>query len=71
VAGRPRAARYTGKIGLSGGGLHLWYADGKVKPGLLLPAQSFRAIALLQYTEGVDTKGLPGHPPSGAFLPAL
>ena len=47
------------QIGLSASGLHLWYAEGKVKANLLLPAQAFRAVALLQYTEGVDTKGLP------------
>jgi hypothetical protein len=47
------------EIGLRGNGLHLWYAEGKVKPGLLLPAQSFRAIALMQYSAGIDTKGLP------------
>jgi hypothetical protein len=47
------------QIGLHVRGLHLWYAEGKVKPGLLLPAQSFRAVALLKYTEGVDTKGRP------------
>jgi hypothetical protein len=47
------------QIGLRAPGLHLWYAEGKVRPGLFLPAQTFRALALLHYTEGVDTKGLP------------
>ncbi len=47
------------QIALRAGGLLLWYAEGKVKPGLLLPAQAFRALALMQYTEGVDTRGLP------------
>jgi hypothetical protein len=45
--------------GLHHGGLHLWYAEGKVKPGLFLPAQNFRAVAVLKYTEGTDTRGLP------------
>ena len=40
-------------------GLHVWYAEGKVKPGVLFAAQPFRAIAMLQYTEGVDYGGLP------------
>jgi hypothetical protein len=55
-----RGSEVRWEIGLRGkGGLHLWYAEGKIKPGMLLPAQSFRAVALLQFTEGVDTKGLP------------
>jgi hypothetical protein len=41
-----------------GKGLHVWYAEGKVKPALLLSAQPFRAVALMQYTEGVDTNGV-------------
>ena len=55
--GQGSAVRW--QIALRGGGLHLWYAEGKVKPGLLLPAQSFRAVAMLKYVEGIDTKGLP------------
>jgi hypothetical protein len=47
------------QIGLRGDGIHLWYAEGKVKPALLLPMQTFRAVALLKWKEGVDTKGLP------------
>lgn len=42
-----------------GGGLHVWFAEGKVKPSALLAAQPFRAVALMQYTEGVDVNGLP------------
>jgi len=40
-------------------GLHVWYAEGKVKPGVLFAAHPFRAVAMLQYTEGVDYGGLP------------
>lgn len=40
-------------------GVHVWYAEGKVKPALLLPLQPFRAVAVLAYTEGVDTNNLP------------
>lgn len=38
-----------------GQGIHAWYAEGKIKPSLLLAPQSFRAVAILQYTEGLDT----------------
>jgi hypothetical protein len=37
----------------------VWYAEGKVKPTMLLAAQPFRAVAMLQYTEGIDVNGLP------------
>jgi hypothetical protein len=47
------------QIALRAGGLLLWYAEGKVKPGLLIPAQMFRAVAMMRYSEGVDTRGLP------------
>ncbi|MFO0927939.1 MAG: hypothetical protein U0736_13005 [Gemmataceae bacterium] len=40
-------------------GLHVWYAEGKVKPGLLLPLTPFRCVAVMQYLEGKDTSGLP------------
>jgi hypothetical protein len=42
-----------------GAGLHVWFAEGKVKPSVLLAAQPFRAVALMQYTEGIDVGGLP------------
>jgi hypothetical protein len=41
------------------GRLTVWYAEGKVKPSVLLAAQPFRAVAMLQYTEGIDVGGLP------------
>jgi hypothetical protein len=39
--------------------MHVWLAEGKVKPALLLPTSSFRALAVLQYTTGKDTHGKP------------
>jgi hypothetical protein len=40
-------------------GVHLWYAEGKVKPGLLFPAAAVKALAMLCYAEGVDAEGRP------------
>ena len=40
-------------------GLQAWYADGTVKPGPLLPASSFRAWVVMEYTAGKDTTGKP------------
>jgi hypothetical protein len=40
-------------------GLHLWYAEGKVKPGALLPTTNFRALAIMTYQEGKDSRGGP------------
>jgi hypothetical protein len=38
-------------------GLHVWYAEGKVKPAALLPLTNFRAVAVMSYQEGKDTAG--------------
>jgi hypothetical protein len=46
-------------IAYRGHGLHVWYAEGKVKPGLLLPTSAFRAVAVMRYTEGKDVTGKP------------
>jgi hypothetical protein len=40
-------------------GLHVWYAEGKVKAASLLPLTSFRAVAILSYHEGQDTSNRP------------
>jgi hypothetical protein len=40
-------------------GLHVWYAEGKVKPAALLPLTSFRAVAIMTYQEGEDTSHKP------------
>ena len=37
----------------------VWYADGQVKPGLLLPTVQVQAVLLLTYCEGSDGKGQP------------
>lgn len=44
-------------IALRAPGLHVWYAEGKVKPALLVPMTAFRAVVVLEYTLGKDTKG--------------
>ncbi len=38
---------------------HAWYADGKIKPGFLLPASPFRAFVVLKYDAGKDIKDRP------------
>lgn len=37
----------------------VWYAEGRVKPGLMLPAVSIRAVVVLNHQEGSDGKGKP------------
>jgi hypothetical protein len=37
----------------------VWYAEGQVKPGLLLPTVPFKAILVLDYAEGKDSSGRP------------
>src|SRR5262245_17617443 len=46
-------------IALKAPGLHVWYAEGKVKPALLVPMTSFKAVVYLKYTEGKDAEGGP------------
>lgn len=46
-------------IALRAPGLHVWYAEGKVKPALLVPLTSFKAVVYLKYTEGKDTEDQP------------
>ena len=38
-------------------GMHVWYAEGKVKASALLPLTTFRAVAVMTYQEGKDTTG--------------
>jgi hypothetical protein len=38
-------------------GQRLWYAEGRVKPGVLLPMVAFQAVVVLDYTEGHDREG--------------
>jgi hypothetical protein len=37
----------------------VWYAEGRVKAGLMLPAVSIRAVVVLNHQEGSDGKGKP------------
>lgn len=37
----------------------VWYAEGQVKPGVLLPASSVRAVVCLRHDEGRDEDGRP------------
>jgi hypothetical protein len=40
-------------------GVHAWYAEGKMKLGMLLPASPFRALVVMEYTHGKDARGKP------------
>lgn len=35
----------------------VWYAEGRVKPGIMLPSVSVRAVVVLNHQEGSDSKG--------------
>jgi hypothetical protein len=37
----------------------VWYAEGKVKPGLMLPSVPIRAVVVLNHQEGTDSSGKP------------
>jgi hypothetical protein len=37
----------------------IWFAEGHVKPGLLLPSVPIRAVVVLTHAEGLDVKGRP------------
>jgi len=37
----------------------VWYAEGQVKPGLLIPAVPFKAVMVLDYFDGKDGSGKP------------
>jgi hypothetical protein len=37
----------------------VWYAEGKVKPGVMLPAVPIRAVVVLNHQEGTDGGGKP------------
>jgi hypothetical protein len=37
----------------------IWYAEGKVRPGLMLPAVTIRAVVVLNHQEGTDGGGKP------------
>jgi hypothetical protein len=37
----------------------VWYAEGKINPGVLLPMATVRAVVVVHHTEGKDSKGRP------------
>ena len=37
----------------------MWYAEGKVNPGFLLPTAAVQAVVVLHHTEGTDAAGRP------------
>jgi hypothetical protein len=39
--------------------MRIWYAEGKVRPGALLPLVNVRAVVVLRHSEGKDAKGNP------------
>jgi hypothetical protein len=42
---------------LQGPNLRIWYAEGNVRPALLLPLVPMRAVVVLHFTEGQDARG--------------
>lgn len=44
---------------LKGPGLRIWYAEGEVHPGVLLPHAPVKAVAVLRYMEIHDSAGKP------------
>ena len=44
---------------LDGPNRRVWYAEGQVKPALLIPAVPVKALLVLDYTEGKDGAGRP------------
>src|SRR6185369_9318394 len=36
---------------------HVWYAEGDVKPGALLPKVAVKAVLVAEHTEGTDGQG--------------
>jgi hypothetical protein len=44
---------------LDGPHRRVWYAEGQVKPALLVPAVGFKALLVLDYAEGKDAAGRP------------
>jgi hypothetical protein len=38
---------------------HVWYAEGKVNPGFLLPMATIKAVVVLNHNEGTDAAGRP------------
>lgn len=46
-------------VALRSGKQRVWYAEGRVNPGRLLPTVDVQAVVVLNHTEGVDAAGKP------------
>jgi hypothetical protein len=40
-------------------GTHVWYAEGKVRPAILCPLTSFKAVVVMHWVSGKDAEGRP------------
>jgi hypothetical protein len=54
-----KGSKVTWGTVLDNGKQRIWYAEGQVKPGMLLPVVQMQAVLVLSYTEGIDGKGHP------------
>ena len=54
-----QGTKVTWGVALDNGHQRIWYAEGQVKPGLLLPVAQVQAVLVLTYCEGNDGKGKP------------
>jgi hypothetical protein len=54
-----QGSEVTWQTAHKGDGMHVWYAEGKIKASALLPASGFRALAVLRYSTGHDADGKP------------
>jgi hypothetical protein len=54
-----QGTKVTWGTALDNGRQRIWYAEGSVKPGLLLPVVQVQAVLVLTYAEGTDGKGKP------------
>jgi hypothetical protein len=52
-----QGTKVTWGVVLDNGRQRVWYAEGQVKPGMLLPMVQVQAVLLLTYCEGTDNKG--------------
>jgi hypothetical protein len=54
-----QGSKVTWAVALDNGRQRIWYAEGQVKPGLLLPVVQVQAVVVLTYCEGSDARGKP------------
>ena len=55
----PQGSKINWSVSLDNGRQRIWYAEGQVKPGVLLPMVQMQAVLVLTYAEGTDGKGKP------------